>query len=92
MQRKPREDFTSVLRMWVWPAIAVGLLLFLDRPEQIAVLVYKGVIVTTAIWVGYWADRNLFGRIDHNASADQPLHLRRAIIVAAVVIGFALGL
>lgn len=92
MSRKPSEDYTSVLRMWAWPIAAAILLVVLNRPEQISVLIYKGIIVTTAIWVGYWADRNLFGRIDHNAHADQPLHLRRAIIVAAVVLGFALGL
>lgn len=88
------EDY---FRMWAWPFVAACLLVFLDRPEQVAVLIYKAIMISVAVWLGYWADRNLFGddgRIVPGTTGAWvgSAYLRRAIIVGAVVIGFSLGL
>lgn len=87
-------------RMWLWTLIAVGLLLalFLIRPEQLQVVVYKASLVTLAAVIAYWVDRSLFPY-----SQDRPhqciggIHivgawLRRALIVLACILGMTLGL
>ena len=96
-----RGKITDFFRMWVWAAIAVVLLVIIGRPEQVLVVVYKGSLVCIAAFVGYWIDRNLFATrlprdpeyaSDQYGQASQAAAYRRAIIVAAVILAFALGL
>lgn len=91
------EKIADYFRLWLWPFAAVILLAWLGRPEQIPVLMYKAIMVTFAIWLGYWADRNLFGyRLDRDTDRVDMrqgiFHIRRAIVVAAVVLAFCIGL
>lgn len=87
-------------RMWVWAALAILALLVIGRPEQVLVLVHKGSLVFIAAFVGYWVDRNLFGetaalgRLLGSTRADFApwIMMRRATIVSAVILAFALGL
>lgn len=94
------EKIADFFRMWVWAALGVVALVLIGRPEQVLVVVYKGSLVCIAAFVGYWIDRNLFsrlgeaGRLDKSFNDDWTWHAayRRAIIVAAVILAFALGL
>lgn len=77
-------------------------------PENLPVVIYKLGLVTLAGYVGYWLDRHLFPYArpheflpdfvaddavgDRTAVIAQAAMIRRAIIVAASVIGFALAL
>lgn len=68
-------------------------------PEQLPVLTYKIGLVTLGGFVGYWLDRHLFPYArphTFDGSADYPIFaasmIRRAIIVAATVLGFALAI
>jgi len=86
-----------MFRAWPWLLVAVLTLvaMLLALPQQAPGLVWNVGKVTLGIWIGYWADRTLFPY----ARPDQPREglspntamLRRAILVAAVVIGLGLG-
>lgn len=93
---KFRDFVTDRLRMVLWPAAAIVLLVILNRPEQLDVLLYKGAMITVAAWVGYWIDRHLFYYArPHTVSDDAGFTqaaLRRAIVVSAVILAFAIGL
>lgn len=89
------------MRMAEWAFIAVVLLIILafTAPQQIPVFVYKANLVAFFAFMGYWLDRRLFrytrpvqeggGYIPEDINKQE---LRRAIIVAAVIIGGALAL
>jgi multisubunit Na+/H+ antiporter MnhC subunit len=88
-------------RMLSWLAISLALTaaIYLVAPHQLQVTLYKLSLITTAAWLGYWIDRSLFpyARPDKiyddtfNANEMNLASLRRAIIIAACVIGAALG-
>lgn len=95
----------QALRMWEWALVTaalVGLLLWI-APANVPVLVYKASLVTLGAVVGYWIDRRLFrgasydrflpghGRIGDPRLASAAM-IRRALIVAAVVLGMTMGL
>lgn len=94
------KNVSDFFRMWVWAAIGLTVLFLIGRPEQVLVVAYKASLVSIAAFIGYWVDRNLFssfgeaGRLDKNHDAMWSVHAayRRALIVAAVVLAFALGL
>lgn len=88
------------LRMAEWAAGAVLLLciLWLLAPQQLPVILYKLALVALFAHVGYWIDRRLFPYarpydadgtvLEGYARAE----LRRAIVVAAVILAGALAL
>ncbi len=103
------------LYQWVILAVALTIALAFIAPEQLGILVLKATYVSTALVIGYWADRIIFyyarphdlgkeawreirghvvkdQRVESAYRAYSLSMLRRAIIVAAVVIAFALGL
>lgn len=89
------------LRMAEWAFIAVVLLLILayTAPQQIPVFAYKANLVAFFAFMGYWIDRRLFqytrpvsAEGDYIPDNINKQELRRAIIVAAVIIGGALAL
>lgn len=89
-------------RMVDWLAITAALLILiaLTQPQLLAVDLHKISLITLGGVTGYWLDRGLFpygrpDRVDTKTSAGVSLFgvamMRRAIIVAACVIGAALG-
>jgi hypothetical protein len=97
---KPCTPSLRLPRMWLWTIISIGLLLalFLIRPEQLQVVLYKGSLVTLAATLGYWIDRSLFPyKEDRPHQCIGGIHivgawLRRAVIVLACILGMTLGL
>ena len=90
---------SDYFRMWVWAALALAILFFIGRWEHVLVVAYKGSLVCIAAFLGYWIDRNLFGaraagRYTKDLINDVAHHAayRRALIVAATILAFALGL
>ncbi len=104
-------------RMWQWAVLAVvGVAtLFFIAPQQIGILLLKTTYITSALAIGYYADRVIFyyarpHQMRNDAWIETSTHtfkserceaawrayslamIRRAIVVAAVVIAFALGL
>lgn len=83
------------LRMGEWAFIAVVLLLILavTAPQQIPVFIYKANLVAFFAFMGYWIDRRLFPHSRPTLCDDwAKAELRRAILIAAVIIGGALAL
>lgn len=86
------------IRMFDWIVITVLLtaVIGLLAPHQLTVSLYKLSLVSLAAVVGYWIDRSLFPYArpdelvltDAEASAAQ---IRRALVVAACIVGVALG-
>lgn len=91
---------------WKLLIAALFLALYVLAPQQLPLTLYKLTLVATAGVVGYWLDRSLFpyARPDRCLSADRQrilpnrnlmlssAMLRRAVIVAACIIGVALGM
>jgi hypothetical protein len=85
-------------RLWGWQLGAIGLVALVGvlSPQNLPVLAYKLALVCLAGVAGYWLDRNIFpyarpDRLQH------PIHvaaayIRRAIIVAAAMVGVTMGL
>lgn len=92
-------EATLNTRMLSWLAISLALTaaIYLVAPHQLQVTLYKLSLITTAAWLGYWIDRSLFpyarpDKFEHtSANAMNHAAMRRAIIIAACVIGAALG-
>lgn len=88
---------------WLLIGLALSVMTLLLAPQQLPVTAYKLSLITVAAWIGYWADRGLFpyARPDaflpnieiqsHASAAFGVAMMRRAIIVAACIIGVALG-
>lgn len=87
---------SDYFRMWLWAVIAVALLVSLQGYQQFLVVAYKLSLVSLAAWVGYWVDRNLFrnSRYEDSQAFDYVAYvgIRRALIVAAVILATALAL
>mgnify|MGYP006280065319 CR=1 FL=1 len=92
----------SLARMspWLLAGLAASALIAVLAPQQIGVTLYKLSLVLLAAWLGYWIDRGLFPYARphqmHSRSQTEPARfsfatLRRAVIVAAVVIAVGLG-
>lgn len=85
-----------IFRAWPWLVMA-ALLLFgviWVSPTQALMLLWSLAKLSLAAYLGYWLDRTLFPYArPHDPRVGGPANamLRRAIIVAAVVIGLALG-
>ena len=82
------------LRMLEWLIVA-GVIAYYSQ-AQLPVVIYKALLVTLFAFLGYWIDRRLFVHSREVDSIDAgtyaSMNLRRAIIVAAVVIAGALAL
>lgn len=97
---KPITPSQRLPRMWLWTIISIGLLLtlFVIRPEQLQVVLYKLLLVTLAAVVAYWIDRSLFPYAqDRPHQCIGGIHIvgawmRRAVIVLACILGMTLGL
>lgn len=111
------KQLQKTVRMWQWAilaAVSVSALGWLF-PEQLGVLLLKSAYITTALTIGYYADRVLFyyarpHELKNEAWRETTTHtykseriesawrafyfamIRRAVIVGAVTIAFALGL
>lgn len=84
------KDIRDYFRMWAWAALAFAALAFIGKWEQVQVVIYKGSLVFIAAFVGYWIDRNLFGRYAHDDPASR--RTARAAIVCATILAFSLAL
>lgn len=77
-------------------AIVCLLAVILLAPQQIPLVIYKLSIVSLGGYVGYWLDRHLFPYArPHTITAPSLLgaaFIRRAIIVGASLIAFAMAL
>jgi len=79
---------------WALAALALSVVIAIVAPQQIGVTIYKLSLVTAAAVVGYWIDRALYpyARPDRVECSDRPAAMiRRAIVVAACVVGVSLG-
>ena len=79
---------------WLIGAIILGSLIAIIAPQQIGVTIYKLSLIALAGVAGYWLDRGLYpyarpDRLDGYFSAWA--QIRRALIVAAAIIGVGLG-
>ena len=80
----------------LWSTLLLGLIWWL-APQQLAVLVYKMLLITVAACVCYWIDRSLFPYArPHQFTQDRELlfaaMLRRAIIIGAGMVAASLGM
>lgn len=83
---------TGKTRMFEWLLISVALYaaaIYIQHP-QIQIGLWKAGHINSAAFIGYWICRRLFGRFDVNSNPT--LHAARALIIAACIIGMALGL
>lgn len=48
--------------------------------------------ITSGATIGYWIDRQLFGRINYEVSVNRYRYLCRAALVGASILGMAFGL
>ncbi len=83
---------TGKTRMFEWLLISIALYaaaIYIQHP-QIQVGLWKAGHINSAAFIGYWICRRLFGRFDVNSNPT--LHAARALIIAACIIGMALGL
>ena len=48
--------------------------------------------ITSGATIGYWIDRQLFGRINYEVSVNRYRYLCRSAIVSASILGMAFGL
>lgn len=81
------------MRMWQWTVVAVVLFgaIAWIAPHQVPVTLYKAHQVTLFAVLGFAFDHSVF--IYAPPIRDEPLHgLRRAIVIAAFVLGGAIGL
>ena len=85
------------LTFWHLGTLALLAALWAIAPQQIGVLALKGIYITLALALGYYADRTIFRAyhpymLKHSELLLATGMIRRAIVIAAVVLGFALGL
>lgn len=87
-------------KMAIWYAISAVLLVvlaFIAR-QQIGLLLLKTIYISIALALGYYADRTIFAAYrPFEMQKQEPLvfaaaMLRRALVVSAVVLAFAIGL
>lgn len=84
--------------VWAYVAIGLGLLIAVLAPQQIGVTAYKLSLLAAGGVVGYWLDRSIFyyARPDDLMADPHDSRFcfamqRRALIVAACVLGVSLG-
>ena len=85
------------MAMWHIGSIILLAVLAIIAPQQIGLLLLKAAYVTIALALGYYADRTIFARyrpfeMRKDDIVFAAVMLRRAIVVAAVVLAFAIGM
>lgn len=86
-------NWRDLMRAWQWlvAAAVATLMVLVFYPQLAGYLVWGLTKLTWAIWLGYFADRILYPYARPHEAPDNPmLQIRRAIVVAACVIGLAL--
>lgn len=85
-------------RLFFWTLITLGLTLAVGllAPHQLGVTLYKISLVSLAAVLGYWIDRSVFyyarpHQKPAGCSYDEVASIRRAIVMAAVILAIALG-
>jgi hypothetical protein len=82
---------------WIAIAVLLSAAIAWLAPHQLPVTLYKLSLITAGAAVGYWIDRGLFPYARPDADWLEPgietsaAMIRRAIIVAACIVGVALG-
>jgi hypothetical protein len=81
---------------WIAIAIVLTLAIGIIAPQQLPVTLYKLSLVSLAAATGYWIDRSLFpyarpDDLSHDHQETAAAYIRRAIVVAACIIGVSLG-
>ena len=90
------SDLTR-MQGFAWVAIATSIAILAIYPQQAGVVLFKANLLALAAWAGYWIDRAAFpyGRPhtfrDHSPESISA-QMRRAIIIAASMVAFALAL
>ena len=92
MPKKPNK-------MAIWYAISAVLLVVLAiiARQQIGLLLLKTIYISIALALGYYADRTIFAAYRPFEMRLEPIvfaavMIRRALLVSAVVLAFAIGL
>ena len=90
----------DIFRMAPWLTLTaiLAVAVFFVAPQQLEVAMWKMLLLSGAAYLGYWVDRNVFPYARPHALLDAKREdlaavamLRRAIIIAAVVVGAALA-
>lgn len=82
---------------WLAAAILLTAAIALIAPQQLPVTLYKLSLVLLAAVAGYWIDRSLFPYARPDDLSLMPgvetagAQLRRALVVAACIVGVSLG-
>lgn len=84
-----RLDLQRMLHWLALAALFYILAMYTPHP-QLQTLLWKLGHITIASFVGYWVDRNLYGRVSLVDRGERLM--ARAIIVAAAILGMAFGL
>lgn len=80
---------------WIFTALILFGMIAWFAPEQVKVVVYKCSLVSLFAVLGYWLDRSLFpySRPDQVLEIERGTAMvRRAVVIAAVIIGGTLGI
>lgn len=73
-------------------ALALYIIAVLVPWAQFQTAAWKLGHITSGATIGYWIDRQLFGRINYEVSINRYRFVCRAAIVAAAILGMATGL
>lgn len=82
---------------WIIVAVLLAIAIAIVAPHQLPVTLYKLSLISAAAVAGYWLDRSLFPYARPDDLSLSPgietaaAMLRRAIVIAACIIGVALG-
>ncbi len=86
-------------KMAIWYSISAVLLVVLAiiARQQIGLLLLKTIYISIALALGYYADRTIFAAYRPFEMRQEPIvfaavMIRRALLVSAVVLAFAIGL
>jgi hypothetical protein len=80
-------------RMFQWLLLAACFYVaaVIVQQPQIETGLWKAGHITSGAYLGYWMDRHLFGRFNHDCNYTSRV-IARAIIVGAAIFGMAIGL
>ena len=84
-----KQDKLRMIQWLLLAALFYALAAVMGQP-QLQTALWKCGHITVGFFGGYWADRNLYGRLE--ADATQGRVVARALVVGAAVLGMAFGL
>lgn len=85
-----QKDYSRMIP-WLLMATCFYIAAILVQQPQIETGLWKAGHITSGAYLGYWIDRHLFGRYNHDDVVTNRI-LARALVVGACVFGMALGL